>query len=74
MGSMIHLAVGRLEIDWGKNHGFKDHNPLFQTNDVKDVAYYYAKDINGGIDGSWEIITEYKEGLSTMTALSSIRM
>jgi hypothetical protein len=28
MGSMIHLAVGRLEIDWGKNSGFADHGPL----------------------------------------------
>ncbi|MFU0507427.1 hypothetical protein [Pseudaminobacter sp. NGMCC 1.201702] len=27
---MIHLAVGRLEIDWGKNQGFRDHSALFQ--------------------------------------------
>jgi hypothetical protein len=42
MGSMIHLAVGRLEIDWGKNTAFNDHNPLFQISDVAEVPHYYA--------------------------------
>jgi hypothetical protein len=42
MGSMIHLSVGRLEIDWGKNSGFTDHSGLFQATDVTDVPYYYA--------------------------------
>lgn len=38
MGSMIHLAVGRLEIEWGKNEGFRDHSALFQGEaDVADV-------------------------------------
>jgi HEPN/Toprim N-terminal domain 1 len=53
MGSMIQLAVGRLEIDWGKNNGFVDHSALFQATDVKNVPYYYADDV-----------IEYKEGLS----------
>ena len=53
MGSMIYLAVGRLEVDWGKNSGFKNHNALFQAGDRKDVPYYYADDV-----------TELKEGLS----------
>src|ERR1700737_238122 len=44
MGSMIHLSVGRLEIDWGKNRGFSDHSGLFQTTDVTSVPYYYVKD------------------------------
>src|SRR4029077_1239181 len=29
MGSMISLAVGRFEIEWGKNNGFVDHSALF---------------------------------------------
>jgi hypothetical protein len=33
MGSMISLAVGRLEVDWGKNNGFVDHSALFQVDD-----------------------------------------
>jgi hypothetical protein len=42
MGSYIHLSLGRLEIDWGKNWGFSDHSSLFQTTDVTKVPYYYA--------------------------------
>ena len=42
MGSMISLAVGRLEIDWGKNNGFVDHSALFQAGDVAQIPYYYA--------------------------------
>lgn len=68
MGSMIHLAIGRLEIDWGKNHGFSDHSALYQIDDVKDVAYYYVADDkeqhNSDEEESWEIETVYKEGLS----------
>jgi len=49
MGSMISLAVGRLEVDWGRNNGFVDHSPLFQSGDVTDVPYYYAgNEIRGG--------------------------
>ncbi|MEY9148930.1 HEPN/Toprim-associated domain-containing protein [Bradyrhizobium elkanii] len=66
MGSMISLAVGRLEIDWGKNNGFVDHSALFQTSDVAPVPYYYAGDETEGKDGepAWEVITEMKDGLS----------
>lgn len=68
MGSMIHLAVGRLEIDWGKNRGFSDHSALFQgENDVTEVPYYYAGDEDGrDFDGQpkWKPIVEFKEGLS----------
>ena len=42
MGTMINLALGRLEVDWGKNNFFKDHSPLFQHNDLKPVPSYYA--------------------------------
>ena len=69
MGSMIHLAVGRLEIDWGKNSGFTDHSPLFQLNDLAQVPYYYVKE--GGetyVDSTgqerYELFAEYKDGMS----------
>lgn len=39
---MIHLAVGRLEVDWGKNNFFTDHGALFQSADLKLVPSYYA--------------------------------
>jgi len=41
---MIHLAVGRLEVDWGKNNFFTDHGALFQSTDIKLVPSYYAGD------------------------------
>ncbi len=44
MGSMIHLAVGRLEVDWGKNYRFTDHSALFQPGDVAKVPYHYMDD------------------------------
>ena len=37
MGSEIRLALGRLEIDWGRNHHFFDHLPLFQEGDLGDL-------------------------------------
>ncbi len=65
---MIHLAVGRLEIDWGKNQGFRDHSALFQgERDVADVPYYYVGDEEGkDFEGQtkWKTIIEFKEGLS----------
>src|SRR6266542_2808426 len=66
MGSMIYLHVGRLEIDWGKNSGFIDHNPLFQPSDIAQVPYEYAEDIESpnNEEKPWRIITELKEGLS----------
>ena len=69
MGSMIHLAVGRLEIDWGKNDGFTDHSPLFQPTDLAQVPYYYVKeDGETYIDSSgqerYELFAEYKDGVS----------
>jgi hypothetical protein len=41
---MISLAVGRLEVDWGKNSLFSDHGALFQSGDLKPVPTYYAPD------------------------------
>lgn len=68
MGSMIHLAVGRLEIDWGKNFGFTDHSALFQISDLAKVPYYYVEEGSEYVDDEgehrWKLITEYKDGLS----------
>jgi hypothetical protein len=65
---MIHLAVGRLEIDWGKNEGFRDHSALFQGEaDVAEVPYYYAGEEDGtDFEGNtkWTPVVELKEGLS----------
>ena len=71
MGSMISLAVGRLEIDWGKNNGFVDYSALFQAGDVAQIPYYYAREEIRGADSGpdWEVITELKEGLSKPLAL-----
>lgn len=66
---MIHLAVGRLEVDWGKNSGFSDHSPLFQQTDLAQVPYYYVKeDGRTYVDSSgqerYELIAEFKDGMS----------
>jgi HEPN/Toprim N-terminal domain 1 len=72
---MIHLAVGRLEIDWGKNDGFVDHGPLFQVTDVAQVPYYYVDHHDGDydrpktyIDASgeerYQLFAKYKDGMS----------
>lgn len=63
---MISLAVGRLEIDWGKNNSFVDHSALFQADDATEIPYYYAGEEIEGCDGKreWKVIIEMKEGLS----------
>lgn len=58
MGTMISLALGRLEVDWGKNNFFSDHGHLFQASDLKQVPTYYASE-------SWpegEPVVEMGEG------------
>jgi hypothetical protein len=66
---MIHLAVGNLEIDWGKNHGFSDHSALFQAGDLTMVPYQYADNSSERADSEgrrrWDLVTELKEGLSS---------
>jgi len=66
---MIYLAVGRLEIDWGKNHGFIDHSPLFQHTDLTQVPYYYVAEGSDGVedehgDYNFDLVAEHKVGLS----------
>lgn len=56
---MIELAVGRLEVDWGRNSIYRDHSPLFQAErDVAPVPHYYFDNDRGGV------IVEYKDGLA----------
>src|SRR5712691_9074135 len=55
MGSMIHLAIGNFEVDWGKNNVFTMHGVLFKSSDVTQVAYNYVDD-----DG--KIVIEMHEG------------
>lgn len=40
MGTMICLALGKLEVDWGKNNFFSDHGALFQPSDLKQIPAY----------------------------------
>ena len=69
MGSMIHLALGRFDIEWGKNSGFHDHSALFQPNDLTDVPYYSVDEGRRGTakteaDAPTKLKTVYQEGLS----------
>jgi hypothetical protein len=68
MGSMIHLSVGRLEIDWGKNDGFSDHSALFQADDLTQVPYWYAgkadKKDPVAVERGYSLVAEFQDGLS----------
>ena len=68
MGSMIHLSVGRLEIDWGKNDAFADHSQLFQACDLARVPYYYVDEDQpykeGGGEHEHNLVTVMQDGLS----------
>ena len=66
MGSMIHLSVGRLEIDWGKNVYFTDHSQLFQSGDLAQVPYYYVdeNDLYNEDTGEYNLVSMMKDGLS----------
>ena len=56
MGSAITLALGNLELDWGKNSVFQDHGPLFQSGDVRPIPYHYVDNQDRS--------TELKQGYS----------
>ncbi len=73
MGSMIHLTLGRIELDWGKNEGFQDHSALFRPGDLTTIPYYRAGDdeAHGHLplitkhDGfSYRLFSEMQEGYS----------
>ncbi len=65
---MIHLSVGRLEIDWGQNHIFSDHSQLFQSSDLAQIPYYYVDEQDpykvDEHEDEYNLITELKDGLS----------
>jgi hypothetical protein len=42
MGSMVHLALGPFEVDWGKNDTLMLHGQLYQPGDVTMVADVYV--------------------------------
>ena len=67
MGTMIHLSLGNMQIDWGKNGGYIDHSVLFQNFDLAEVPSYYAgeetkDDVN--FPNGFKTIIEYQLGLS----------
>ena len=68
MASMIHLAVGRLELDWGKGAAFGDHSQLYQLSDLTKVPYYYVDEDNrlkeDGEELEYNLVAELKDGLS----------
>lgn len=85
MGSMIHLTLGRVELDWGKNSGFQSHNDLFRPDDLTTIPYFYAADaddpkcvdlplVNGHGDFSYRLITEMKEGFSAPLSVVARRL
>ena len=37
MGSVIKLALGNFEVDWGKNEFFLSHLPLYQASDLIEI-------------------------------------
>lgn len=57
MGSLIHLAIGNFEIDWGKNNNFVMHGGLFTPADIGTVHDTYVGDDE-------EVFTEAHEGTS----------
>lgn len=55
MGSLIHLTLGTLVVDRGKNSDFMDHGPLFQRGDVCLIPYR-------SVDDDGEPLVQMKEG------------
>jgi hypothetical protein len=82
---MIHLTLGRIELDWGKNSGFTDHRALFRPGDLTEIPYYYAADkddpeslnlplIKKSDDFSYRLIIEMKEGYSAPLSVVARRL
>ncbi len=42
MESLILLGIENLELDWGKQHIWKNHSKLFCKSDIKPANYYYS--------------------------------
>lgn len=83
---MIHLTLGRMELDWGKNSGFQDHSALFRPNDLTEIPYYYAASddddpanahlplIRKSETFSYRLITEMKEGYAAPVSVVARRL
>ena len=82
---MIHLTLGRIELDWGQNDGFVDHRALFRPSDLTEIPYFYAGDIEEAQyahlpiirkseDFSYRLITEIKEGYSSPLSVVAERL
>ncbi|MEI9983366.1 MAG: HEPN/Toprim-associated domain-containing protein [Aliidongia sp.] len=85
MGSMIHLTLGRVELDWGKNEGFQDHRALFRPDDLTEIPYYYAASVDEPSSAhlplirksntfSYRLISEMKEGYSAPLKVVAMRL
>lgn len=46
MGSMVHLALGPFEVDWGKNNSLRLHGEIYQPGDVTSVPDVYVGEDN----------------------------
>ncbi|MFZ3005915.1 MAG: HEPN/Toprim-associated domain-containing protein [Phenylobacterium sp.] len=83
---MIHLTLGRMELDWGKNSGFQDHSALFRPSDLTEIPYYYAASddndpgnahlplIRKSETFSYRLITEKKEGYAAPVSVVARRL
>ena len=83
---MIHLTLGRMELDWGKNSGFQDHSALFRPSDLTEIPYYYAASddddpanahlplIRKSETFSYRLITEMKEGYAAPVSVVARRL
>lgn len=45
MGTMISLSLNDVDIDWGKNRYWKNHNWLFPPKSLTQIKYFYADDV-----------------------------
>jgi len=66
MGSYIHLTVGNIQIDWGKNDSFFDYGILFERSDLGTSPYFYVDDddTNNENINDYNLVAEYKESVN----------
>lgn len=58
MKSILSLGIGRMEIDWGKNHSVTNYYEIFKPEDLKLIPCYYVG------EKEYEPIMEMQEGYS----------
>ncbi|WP_242112707.1 HEPN/Toprim-associated domain-containing protein [Luteimonas aquatica] len=59
MGSLVSLALGPFEVDWGKNNHINLHGELFQPSDITLVQDFY-------VDNDGERFTKIQQGASKL--------